>query len=121
MNRPHKSRGEMEHKGVWILAEQSAGRVQRVSHERLSRGRMLADKRGTDLTAVILGHGIRQEDLQELIERGADRVLAMEAPQLEHFLPEPYAACLAHLIRERKPEIMIAGATTTGRTLMPRS
>lgn len=109
----------MEHKGVWILAEQSAGRVQRVSHELLTRGRMLADKRGTDLTAVILGHRISQEDLQELIERGADRVLAMEAPQLEHFLPEPYAACLAHLIRERKPEIMIAGATTTGRTLMP--
>ena len=109
----------MEHKGVWILAEQSAGRVQRISHELLTRGRMLADKRGTDLTAVILGHGIIQEDLQELIERGADRVLAMEAPQLEHFLPEPYAACLAHLIQERKPEIMIAGATTTGRTLMP--
>jgi electron transfer flavoprotein alpha subunit len=48
----------MEHKGVWILAEQSAGRVQRISHELLTRGRMLADKRGTDLTAVILGHGI---------------------------------------------------------------
>ena len=109
----------MEHKGVWILAEQSAGRVQRVSHELLTRGRLLADKRKTDLTAVILGHGISPEDLQELIERGADRVLAMEAPPLEHFLPEPYAACLTHLIQERKPEIMIAGATTTGRTLMP--
>jgi electron transfer flavoprotein alpha subunit len=109
----------MEHRGVWILAEQSAGRVQRVSHELLTRGRLLADKRGTDLTAVILGQAISREDLQELIERGADRVLAMEAPQLEHFLPEPYAACLAYLIQERKPEILIAGATTTGRTLMP--
>ena len=109
----------MEHKGVWILAEQSTGRVQRISHELLTRGRLLADKRGTDLAAVILGHGISKEDLQELIERGANRVLAMEAPQLEHFLPEPYAACLAHLIQERKPEILIAGATTTGRTLMP--
>ena len=109
----------MEHKGVWILAEQSAGRVQRVSHELLTRGRLLADKRKTDLTAVILGQEISPEDLRELIERGADRVLAVEAPPLEHFLPEPYAACLAHLIQERKPEIMIAGATTTGRTLMP--
>jgi len=110
---------DMEHRGVWILAEQSSGRVQRVSHELLTRGRILADKRRTDLTAVILGHGIRQEDLQELIERGADRVLAMEAPQLEFFLPEPYAACLHHLIKDHKPEILIAGATTTGRTLMP--
>ena len=109
----------MGQSGVWVLAEQSAGRVQRISHELLTRGRLLADKRGTDLTAVILGHRISAEDLTELIERGADRVLAMEAPQLEYFLPEPYAACLAGLLQERKPEIMIAGATTTGRTLMP--
>ncbi|MCX6560582.1 MAG: electron transfer flavoprotein subunit alpha/FixB family protein [Candidatus Aminicenantes bacterium] len=109
----------MEHSGVWILAEQSAGRVQRISHELLTRGRLLSDKRSTDLTAVILGHRISAEDLEELIERGADRVLAMEAPELEYFLPEPYAACLACLLQERKPEIMIAGATTTGRTLMP--
>ena len=109
----------MEHKGVWILAEQSSGRVRRVSHELLTRGHLLADKKRTDLTAVILGHGISQEDLQELIERGADHVLSMEAPQLEYFLPEPYAACLVHLLQERKPDIMIAGATTTGRTLMP--
>jgi len=119
MNRPPQIEEKMEHQGVWILAEQSAGRVQRVSHELLTRGRMLADKRNTELTAVILGREINRDDLQELTERGADRVLAMEAPELQHFLPEPYAACLVHLIEERKPEIMIAGATTTGRTLMP--
>ena len=45
----------MEHKGVWILAEQSGGRVLRISHELLTRGRELADKRGVDLTAVIFG------------------------------------------------------------------
>ncbi len=109
----------MEHKGVWILAEQSGGRVLRISHELLTRGRDLADKRGVELTAVIFGHGINGDDLQELIDRGADAVTAMEAPGLEHFLVEPYAACMTKLIQERKPEIVIAGATTTGRTLMP--
>jgi electron transfer flavoprotein alpha subunit len=109
----------MDHKGVWILAEQAAGRVERISHELLTRGRVLADKRRADLTAVILGNAIRPEDLQELIERGADRVLTMEAPQLEFFLPEPHAACLSRLIEEYKPEILIAGATTAGRTVMP--
>jgi len=109
----------MNHKGVWILAEQSAGKVQRISHELLARGRDLADKRQTELTALIFGHNIRDDDLQELVERGADRVLAMEAPVLEHFLVEPYAACLLHLINRDRPEILIAGATSTGRTLMP--
>ena len=108
-----------EHKGVWILAEQSAGRIQRISHELLTRGRELADKRSTHLTAVVFGHKIAPADLAELIDRGADRVIAMEAPELEHFLVEPYAACLLALITEHRPEIMIAGATSTGRTLMP--
>ena len=109
----------MNRQGVWILAEQSSRRIQRVSYELLTRGRELADKRNADLTAILFGHEIPQVELQELIERGADQVLSMEAPQLEHFLPEPYAACLANLIREYKPEIVIAGATSMGRTLMP--
>jgi electron transfer flavoprotein alpha subunit len=90
-----------------------------VSHELLVRGRELADKRGTDLTAVVFGHQIAEADLAELIDRGADRVIAMEAPELAHFLVEPYAACLGKLIAEHRPEIVIAGATSTGRTLMP--
>jgi electron transfer flavoprotein alpha subunit len=109
----------MRHEGIWILAEQSGGRVQRISHELLARGRDLADKRGTALTAVILGAKLKEEDLQDLIARGADRVLAMEAAELEHFLIEPYAACLVRLIEEHRPEVVIAGATSTGRTLMP--
>jgi len=117
----------MKHKGVWILAEQAGGRVQRISHELLTRGRELADKRGTELAdkrgtelaAMIFGHGIPDGDLQELIDRGADRVVAVEAPGLEHFLIEPYAACMLWLIQQERPEIILAGATTTGRTLMP--
>lgn len=108
-----------DHRGVWIVAEQSRGRVLRISHELLTRGRDLADKRGTELVAVIFGHEIDADDLQELIHRGADRVLAMQGPQLAHFLVEPYAACMLHLIRQFRPEIVIAGATSTGRTLMP--
>jgi electron transfer flavoprotein alpha subunit len=109
----------MEYKGVWILAEQSGGRITRIGHELLTRGRELADKRGVELTAVVFGNGIDAGDLQELIDRGADAVLAMEAPGLEHFLVEPYAKCMVRLIQERRPEIVIAGATSTGRTLMP--
>jgi electron transfer flavoprotein alpha subunit len=108
-----------QYHGVWILGEQAAGRVERITHELLRRGRELADKRAAELTCVIFAHDIAESDLREIIERGADRVIAMEAPTLAEFQVEPYSACLAKLIREEKPEIVIAGATTTGRTLMP--
>lgn len=110
---------ELNYKAVWILAEQCDGRVTRISHELLTRGRELADKLGTSLTAVLLGHQLNQGDLQELIDRGADKVIAVEAAALASFLVEPYAACLLKLISEHRPEIIIAGATSTGRTLMP--
>ncbi len=108
-----------DYQGVWILAEQSDGRVQRISHELLTRGRELADQRGAELSAVLIGCDVDEGDLRDLIARGADRVIVMEHAKLAHFLVEPYARCLLQLIRERKPEILIAGATSTGRTLMP--
>ena len=108
-----------DYHGVWIVAEQLEGVVQRVSYELLRRGRDLADKRGTVLCAMIFGKRIDEDGLVELIERGADRVVVIEAPELEHFLVEPYAACMLKVIEEFRPEIVIAGATSTGRTLMP--
>lgn len=110
---------EPGYSGIWTFAEQRDGRVQRISFELLTRGRALADERGTELTALLFGDTLSEAGLQELIERGADRVLAVQAPELRHFLVEPYAACLTRLVRDRRPEILIAGATSTGRTLMP--
>ena len=107
------------HTGVWILGEQKDGRVLRISHELLTRAVALAKKLDTDCSAMIFGNGIANEDLQGLIDRGADRVVAMESPELEHFLVEPYTTCMLEVIEKYKPSIIIAGATSTGRTLMP--
>jgi electron transfer flavoprotein alpha subunit len=62
---------------------------------------------------------VADEDLTELIERGADVVRVVQSPALEHFLVELYAACLAAMIRRYLPEVVLAAATTSGRTLMP--
>lgn len=109
----------MECSGVWILAEQQGGRILRISHELLTRGLSLAQKRNCELCAMVFGHEINEADLQDLIARGADKVIAVEAAQLQNFLVEPYAACMLKVLEEFTPEIVIAGATTTGRTLMP--
>lgn len=104
--------------GVWILGEQRHGKVLTIAHELLNRGRSLADKRQVPLTAIILGK-TDPESLDELIKRGADQVIIIEADELSTFLPEPYAYAMGYLVEKYKPEIIIAGATSTGRTLMP--
>lgn len=109
----------MSYKNVWILGEQENGKVKLVSYELLKRGRSLADKRNVQLVAIILGKEICKDDLQRLIHYGTDKVIVVENSALEHFLPEPYLQTMFKLINQYKPEILIASATTTGRTVMP--
>jgi electron transfer flavoprotein alpha subunit len=108
-----------EYKGVWVFAEQRNGQVQSVSYELLGEGRKLADALGVELAAVILGKDI-ESACRELVSRGADKVYAVSDPSLENFHDESYASIMADLIKEYKPEIVLGGATTIGRALIPR-
>jgi hypothetical protein len=58
---------------VWTLAEQFEGKLKGVSFELLSRGRMLADKLGVTLVSVLIGNGVGDSSLEELIRRGPTR------------------------------------------------
>jgi electron transfer flavoprotein alpha subunit len=104
---------------VWVLAEQRLGKVSPVSYELLNRGKALAEKLGSPLCACILGYNITKGDTDELIYRGADKVYVVDDARLEDFLIEPYSKIMLSLMEEEKPEIVLAAATTTGRTLMP--
>ncbi len=108
------------HKGIWVFAEWREGAVHKVSHELLSAGRKLADKKGIDLCAVLLGHALDSEISQELIAHGADVVYVVDHPQLTPFRDDTYSQALAELARRKKPEIILAGATSMGRSFIPR-
>ncbi len=107
------------YRGVWVVAEQKGGKVQSVTYELLGAGRSLADQREVELGAVLIGDGL-SDAAAELITRGADKVYLVQSPELAEFLDEPYSRILARLIREKKPEIVLTGATTIGRSLIPR-
>jgi electron transfer flavoprotein alpha subunit len=108
-----------ETNNVWTIAEQSGGRLKNVSFELLARGRHLADKLGVKLVSVVLAATISDEALRELIERGADEVFCIANQALADFVCETFAKALVALARERRPQIILAAATSSGRTLMP--
>jgi electron transfer flavoprotein alpha subunit len=109
----------MTYKGVWTLSEQKNGKIHPVSYELLNRGKSLAEKLQVPLSAVILGNGIDESELNELILRGADKVYCVNDPAFENFLAEPHKNTVKFLVEKHKPEIILAAATTTGRTVMP--
>jgi electron transfer flavoprotein alpha subunit len=107
------------YKDVWVFAEQTDGHVESITYELLGEGRKLADDLGMKLCAVLLGSQV-QEQARKLIERGADYVHLVDRPELAYFQDEPYAAVLIDLIRRHKPNVVLSGATTIGRSLVAR-
>lgn len=108
-----------EYSGVWVFAEQRDHEIAPVVFELLGKGRELADKRECELCAVLLGYEI--EGLKdELIACGADKVIILDDPQLKHFTDLAYTDALVALAEKYKPEIILAGASNTGRSFVPR-
>jgi len=105
------------YKGVMVIAELVDNQIHQTTYELLNWGRGLADKLGCDLSCAVLGSDVR--GLNEIIYRGADKVYNVNSPSLEKFLAKPFTSALTRLIAEEKPEIIVAAATTTGRTIMP--
>lgn len=104
---------------VWTIAEQHNGQLKAVSFELLARGRRLADKMGAGLASVLIGDQVSRAGMEELIQRGADVVYSIQDPRLANFMCESYARILMRLIATYKPSIILAAATSSGRTLMP--
>lgn len=105
-------------KGVWIFAEQRHGKVAGVAYELLGIGRKLAEDRNTTLSAVLFGGD--DNEAQELIRWGADKVYYAKDAIFEAFNDEPYSQMMIRLIEQYKPEIVLAGATAIGRSFVPR-
>ncbi len=108
-----------DYKGILVFAEQRDGEIQNVALELIGKGRELAASLNEEVTAVVLGHNV--EGLaSELIAYGADNVVVADNEKLAIYDTEAYTQVLSKIINEKKPEIVLVGATTLGRDLAPR-
>ncbi len=111
---------DMNRKGeVWLFAEQHNGELQDTPIELMSKARHLADTLGVRLAAVLLGSDIK-ELTTTLIQYGADKVYLVEHPLLRAYQTNSYAKVMLELMHKYEPQIVLYGATITGRDLAPR-
>ncbi len=108
-----------DYKNVFVFAEQREGVIQPVAYELLGKARDLAEALGEKVVALLLGHNVKNL-AQGLIEQGADEVIVADVPELEHYLSEQYSQVMSQIIIDRKPNIVLYGATTIGRDMAPR-
>jgi electron transfer flavoprotein alpha subunit len=104
---------------VWVFAEQHEGKLEDIGLELLGRARMLGDKLGVKVGAVLIGNQIKSL-AEKLFHYGADNVYVIENPLLEHYQTNSYSKVIYDLIHKYEPQIMIYGASSCGRDLAPR-
>ena len=104
---------------VLVFAERREGSLKRPALEALSAARSAADILGGSVVVLALGSGAAAH-AEELGKHGADRLLTAEAPWLDMYVPEAYAATLAAVAGDVDAGLVLVPATSMGKDMAPR-
>ncbi|MFB0501963.1 MAG: electron transfer flavoprotein subunit alpha/FixB family protein, partial [Candidatus Bathyarchaeia archaeon] len=99
---------------VWVFSENKD-----LTLELLGKGNELADKLQTELVAILLGQNVENQ-ANELIGFGADKVYMVEDSQFKNLRAEPYVSALTSLAKQYEPDILLIGSTKRGKEVASR-
>jgi electron transfer flavoprotein alpha subunit len=104
---------------VWVVCELVDGALAAVSAQLLSRARELTRDLGGSVAAFIAGHGIDRARA-DASAFGADLVILADDEGLAPYATLPHARVLGDALERFRPDVVLLGATSTGRDLAPR-
>jgi len=105
---------------VWVFIETNEdGSPKGVGLELLNPGRMMAEKQGGQLAAVVVGHSVK-DSVEKAAAYGADKVYVVDGEEYERYTTDAYTIALTELVEKYCPTSMLIGATNNGRDLGPR-
>ncbi|MCD7867729.1 MAG: electron transfer flavoprotein subunit alpha/FixB family protein [Clostridiales bacterium] len=109
-----------EFSDIWVFCEQREGKLMNTDFELVSEGRKLADERGANLVGLLLGGEGIEDAAKELGGYGADKVIVCADPALAVYTTDAYAKVVCDEVMDKKPEVLLIGASNIGRDLGPR-
>ncbi|BAB06818.1 electron transfer flavoprotein subunit alpha/FixB family protein [Halalkalibacterium halodurans] len=102
---------------VLVIGEVRDGELRNVSFEAVAAGKEVAN--GGEVVGVLLGENI--SDLaNQLIHYGADRVVAVNHPDLAQYTTDAYQQAILQVLDVESPEALILGHTSIGKDVAPR-
>lgn len=107
------------YRGVWVYGEHTDGTFHHVVFELIGRGADLAQALGCPL-AVVAAATDADGMADQLAGYPVDSLHVAVHPALEGQPDDAAAQAVSWLIDEHKPEILLAGATSHGRSMIPR-
>jgi len=107
---------DREYSGIWVFAEQLEGRLASVTLELIGEAKKLASSLNVPVSAVLLGDNV-ENMISTLFAYGVDTIYLIDNPVYHFYRAETYRKAFCYLVEKYRPEILLMGATTTGRDL----
>lgn len=105
---------------LWVFIETNEdGTAKNVGIELLTPGRMLADKQGGNLVAVVIGSHA-DAAVGEAEAHGADKIILVEGNEYAVYTTDAYVIAMNALAEKYGPTSILIGASNNGRDLAPR-
>ncbi|MET3697336.1 electron transfer flavoprotein alpha subunit apoprotein [Bacillus oleivorans] len=104
-------------KKVLVLGEVKDGSLRNVSFEAIAAAKTIAG--GGEVVGVLFGSSVSAFG-NELIQYGADRVVAVEHENLASYTSDGFSQAFMAVYEQEKPEGIVFGHTALGKDLSPR-
>lgn len=99
---------------ILIYAEHREGALRKITFENIT----LAKQLGQPFEVAVIGG--KEEFKADLEKYGADKVVFYNNTNLSDYSPDGYAKILAQAVQSRGADVLLMGATSTGKDLGPR-
>ncbi len=103
---------------ILVFAEQRDGKLKKTACEAVSVGRSLADETDGNLTAVVVGSGVKNI-AKELGKFGADNILVADDERLDKFVPSAYSRVVSSIIKNENPDVVLFPFSSMGKDIVP--
>lgn len=100
---------------ILVYAEQRAGVLRKIAFENIT----LAKQLGQPFEVAVIGDQVA--DMEDALGRyGAEKVVFYKNDQLNEYSPDAFAHVLADAVKAQGADVLLMGATATGKDLGPR-
>ncbi len=104
---------------IWVLLETEDKRLGSYCTGLIHQGKILSDKRGGELYAVLIGP--HMDGITSLLgTQGVKHLFHCRDDALADYIPETYGYLVTDLLLKYKPYLLLSAATSLGSDLMPR-
>jgi len=104
-------------KKVLVLGETREGVLRNVSFEAIAAAKQISG--GGEVIGVLLGDSVQSLG-EEMIQYGADRVVAVEHANLKQYTSDGYSQGFMAVYEQERPDVIVFGHTALGKDLSPK-